>query len=61
MKSALSSTVEQSAPSIDKHELAARVQRLVRRLLAPGTAVLEGLDGIAGPTVTILSLGRRNG
>jgi hypothetical protein len=45
---------------IDKHELAARRAPL-RLLLAPGTAaVLEGLDGIAGPTVTILSLGRGN-
>jgi len=45
----------------DKHELAALVARLFRLLLAPGTAaVLEGLDGIAGRTVTILSLGRGN-
>ena len=46
---------------IDKHDLAARVERLFRLLLAPGTApVLEGLDGIAGPTITILSRGRGN-
>lgn len=32
---------------IDKHELAARVERLFRLLLAPGTAaVLEGSTGL---------------
>jgi hypothetical protein len=46
---------------IDEHEFAARVGRLFRLLLAPGTtAVLRGLDGIAGPTVAIMSLFRGN-
>jgi hypothetical protein len=45
---------------IDRHEVAAGVERLFRPLLALATAaVLEGLDGIAGPTVTVLSLGRK--
>jgi hypothetical protein len=51
----------ESDASIDKHELAARVERLFRLLLAPEiAAVLEGLGWVAGRTVTTLSLGRRN-
>jgi hypothetical protein len=44
---------------IAKHEPAARLERLFRLLLAPGdAAMIDGLDGIAGPAVTTLSLGR---
>ena len=54
-------TSTESAPLIDKHELAGRDERLFRLLLAPGNAaVTDGLDAIAGPGVTTLSLGRGN-
>lgn len=52
---------DQSGELIDKHEPARRDERPFRLLLAYGDAGgIAGLDAIAGPGITTLSLGRGN-